>query len=539
MNVEQFKTNVTEALETVGVAIDKHFREADTVSDLMPLMSALWLKALPDNLSERLREWSLETFTERTLGDYGVLVNPTEVAADHKTHPWLVLLDGSERQICQAYDDRVAYRGGALTDIQVVKGSADLRGQRSADCLADSFVLAKRVAKVLAHDQSKVEAKGCPLVIGSDEAKLVLHDSYGETTGACRCIVEFGGRLLSAQSEGAIKVDWGGMLLQTDNDKIGFGEGVILSQSGISDGAYSELIPRMKLLSPLTDVRYHPEISLGQLKEFYQSGIYKTLHNGYELVNNQSLIPLIEQASSKTELACLLLPYTHLLIKSEPVDCLIERFAPELLAAYNILTPQTPHLALNGAFPVHVFGNMAVDVALLGKSVYCHDSSIGIARSRTSMRLSEQAAGIVMDNGKVNAVDRSFGLLLGDSIGSFKGESRFVAKGDAMAVANDRSQGTGLERAVVHGLGYSKVQLKDHSTGYLSYNSQALVWGPEVQFIADGFSWAYVKGETYGLNHECRDHAVKTRVIREPEWENLVKSFESDVERKQNMGRKV
>lgn len=539
MNLEQFKTNVIEAMETVSVAVDPQFREANTVSDIISLMSALWLKELPGNLSGQVRDWTLETFSERTLADYGILVNPREILDDQKVEPWLVLLDRSERKLLQACQGQVAYRGGELTDIQVSKGSAVLCGQRSTDTYGDSYVFAKRVAKVLAHDDSKVEANGCPLVVGSDEAKLVLRDSYGEVNDECRVVVQPGGRLLSRQTGGKVKVEWGGMALLTKNDKIAFGDGVILRQNGIFGEPYTELIPRMKRLAPLSDARYHPEYTLEQLKAFYLSGRHEILYNAYELINNESLVPLIERASSKMELANLLLPYTQFLVKGEPADCLVERFAPEQLEAFNVLTTQTPQLTLNDALPVHVFGNMAMMVYPSCERVYFHDSSIGLAPSLATFYLMDQASGVIASHAKLNAEDRSFGMLIGDSVGTFKGESSFVAKGESMVVAYNQSRGIACHHAIVHGLGRSKVQLKDQSTGHLSYNSQALVWNPEVRFIADGFSWAYVKGESYGRNHECRDHAVMTRVTNEPEWENLVKSFESGSVRKEGMGRKV
>ena len=539
MNLEQFKTNVIEAMEAASIVVDAQFREANTVSEIISLMSALWLKELPGNLSVQMRDWTLDTFSERTLADYGILVNPTEVMDDQKVEPWLVLLDGSERKLLQSCESQVAYRGGELTDIQVVRGSADLCGQRSADCFAESYVVAKRVAKVLAHDYAKVEANGCPLVVGSDDAKLVLRDSYGEANDECRVVVQPGGRLLSRQTNGKVKVDWGGMALLTKNDKIAFGDGVILRQYGIFGEAYTELIPRMKRLAPLSGVHYHPEFTLEQLKAFYLTGTHEILYNGYELINNESLVPLIERASSKMELANLLLPYTQFLVKGEPADRLVERFAPELLSAFNVLTTQTTRLPLNGAFPVHVFGNMALSVASLEKPAYCHDASIGVALCKATLCLTDQASGVVANHAKLNAEDQSFGLLLGGSVGSFKGESSFVAKGESMAVAYDQSRGIACDQAVAHGLGHSKLQLKDQSTGHLSYNSRALVWNPEVRFIADGFSWAYVKGGLYGRSQECRDHAVMTRVTNESDWENMVKSFEVGSVRKQANGRKM
>ena len=56
MNLEQFKTNVIEAMEAASVVVDAQFREANTVSEIISLMSALWLKELPGNLSVQMRD---------------------------------------------------------------------------------------------------------------------------------------------------------------------------------------------------------------------------------------------------------------------------------------------------------------------------------------------------------------------------------------------------------------------------------------------------------------------------------------------------
>ena len=536
MNLDVFKEKVIAACEQQFVPVDSRFREAETVSECIPLVGGLLLGDMPESLNGRVRGLLLDAFPPETLADYGILVNPTEVVSGQKVDPWLVLLYGQEQHITQSYEGKVSYRGGVLSEIEVLNGTADLWGQCGVSVSGQASVFATKVAKVVATDQSKVVARGCPLVLGSDRSTLTLHDSYGEHHGAGQAVVEAGGRLLATEAGATVKVEWGGMALLQNENIMGFGDGVIIKPADMGELERTELAQRMRTLTPWSPVRYRPEMTLDELKNCYVSSMHTLLHNAFDLATGNELPPLIYLAKSKTELAALILPFVNQIVKVEPVDCLKERFAPELLAAYNIFTSSTPHLALNSAFPVHLFGNLAVDLITYGHPLYSHDTTVSVSKRLTPIFMSDQAMGIALGGGSLNGRDRSFGIVTGDSTGAFFDQSTFLARDRSTAMAYNKSRGVGRDWATVHGLGESKVQLMDRTMGYLSYNSSALVYGPEVRFMAEGNSWVNVKGAKYGDLMEVKFPAVMTRITQEADWDKLVKEYSKEPVKVQKQG---
>ena len=536
MNLKVFKEAMVEAFRGEGLLSTADLERSETVSDIIPVVGRMLRSQLPMSLQEKVVNGVLDTFSEKSLANHGILVNPTMITSGGDSYPNLVLLDGAERSVVQTYEGSIDYRGGAATHVQVVKGTANLLGQKSAQAIGNSTLIATNVSHVAACDSSTVEAWGCAKVVGIESARVTLQDSYAETRDNCWVNVKGGGRVLSLQEGGAVRVNWGGIALLSDRLPLGLGDGIIFTAAEMTDAQSAALKKRLPLLTPWSSAHYRPELTLDQLKAIYMDTKFKILHDGFDLSTGKELVPLIDRAQSSTELATLILPYAKYILKGESSDRLIEHFAPALLAGYNIYNSRNTNLGLNAAFPVHVLGNLAVDMFTYRIPLYAHDTSIVESRYLTPSYLNDQATGIAINHGELYGRDDSFGLVMGQSTGAFYDKSSFLATDRSVAMGYNMSMGTACDMVTVHGMDDCTLQLKDHCRGHLSHQCEALVWDPEVQFIAEGNCLVYVNGDFYSANQEVRDRSVRVRMPDKENWNLLTEVLSKRSKEEQKKG---